>query len=66
MGKPFKVLMDEGIPSGSIQTAGEGPANPIADNKTKAGQAKNRRVEIEVMAQGAEVEKENISTPEAE
>jgi OOP family OmpA-OmpF porin len=61
-----KVLTDEGIPSESIQTAGEGPANPIADNKTKAGQAKNRRVEIEVMAQGAEVEKNTIETSPTE
>jgi OOP family OmpA-OmpF porin len=61
-----KVLMDEGIPSESIQTTGEGPANPIADNKTKAGQAKNRRVELEVMAQGAEVEKKTIETPPTE
>ena len=61
-----KVLEDEGIPAASIATAGEGPANPVADNKTKAGQAKNRRVEIEVSAQGAEVEKKTIDTPETE
>lgn len=61
-----KVLQDEGIPAASIETAGEGPANPVSENKTKAGQAKNRRVEIEVKAQGAEVEKSKIETSATE
>jgi OOP family OmpA-OmpF porin len=61
-----KVLQDEGIPAASIETAGEGPANPVAENKTKGGQAKNRRVEIEVKAQGAQVEKQTIETSATE
>jgi OmpA-OmpF porin, OOP family len=51
-----KVLVEEGIPQASIKTVGMGPEQPIADNKTKAGQARNRRVEIEVKAQGQQVE----------
>ncbi|MDR3673660.1 MAG: OmpA family protein [Holophaga sp.] len=47
-----KVLENEGIPAASIQTVGVGPDQPLADNKTKAGQAKNRRVEIDVKASG--------------
>jgi OOP family OmpA-OmpF porin len=53
-----RVLVDEGIPAASIQTVGAGPDRPLAENKTKAGQARNRRVEIEVKAdQGTETRK---------
>ena len=43
-----KVLVDSGIPASKITTTGVGPDKPIADNATKEGQAKNRRVEIDV------------------
>jgi OOP family OmpA-OmpF porin len=59
-----KVLEDAGIPAASIRTEGRGPEQPVADNKTRAGQAKNRRVEIEVKASGVEIQK--TETPEAE
>jgi outer membrane protein OmpA-like peptidoglycan-associated protein/opacity protein-like surface antigen len=59
-----KILVDEGIPAASIQTEGRGPESPVADNKTKAGQAKNRRVEIEVNAAGVETRK--TETPATE
>ncbi len=52
-----KVLAKDGIPAGSIRTVGAGPELPIADNKTKAGQARNRRVEVEVRTSAAQVEK---------
>ena len=52
-----KVLVASGIPAGAITTAGLGPDQPLADNKTKDGQAKNRRVEIEVKAAGVETRK---------
>ena len=52
-----KVLADSGIPADSIKAVGAGFENPIGDNKTKEGQAKNRRVEIDVNAPGAEVTK---------
>jgi OOP family OmpA-OmpF porin len=57
-----KVLVDDGIPAGSIQTAGIGPDQPLADNKTKAGQSRNRRVEIEIKVAGAQVETRKTET----
>ncbi len=41
-----KYLVKKGVPASQITTRGEGPNNPIADNKTKEGRAMNRRVEI--------------------
>ncbi len=57
-----KVLVDDGIPAAAIQTAGAGPDQPLADNKTKAGQARNRRVEIDVKAAGQPVETRKTET----
>jgi len=61
-----KVLVDSGIPASRISTVGMGPDNPIADNKTKEGQAKNRRVEIDVKVSDgkAEVRKNETGTVE--
>ena len=42
-------LVSKGIPANRIYTEGKGKRQPIADNKTKEGRAKNRRVEIEVV-----------------
>ena len=39
-------LVKKGVPAAHILTKGEGEANPVASNKTKAGRAQNRRVEI--------------------
>jgi OOP family OmpA-OmpF porin len=39
-------LVKKGVAADRIATKGEGEANPVGDNKTKAGQAQNRRVEI--------------------
>ena len=42
-------LVSKGIQANRVYTEGKGKAQPIADNKTKEGRAKNRRVEIEVV-----------------
>ena len=57
-----KVLVDAGIPAASVETVGMGPDQPLEDNKTAEGQAKNRRVEIEVKVKDASVEKRTILT----
>jgi OOP family OmpA-OmpF porin len=44
-----KYLVSKGIEPNRIYTEGKGKKQPIADNKTSAGRAKNRRVEIEVV-----------------
>ena len=41
-----KYLIDGGIPEGQIRATGAGQDRPVADNKTSAGRAKNRRVEV--------------------
>ncbi|MGE5337694.1 MAG: outer membrane protein OmpA [Gemmatimonadota bacterium] len=42
-------LVKKGIEANRIYTEGKGERQPVADNKTAAGRAKNRRVEIEVV-----------------
>lgn len=39
-------IADHGAPSVRIETAGRGEREPVADNSTDAGRARNRRVEI--------------------
>jgi OOP family OmpA-OmpF porin len=41
-------VVKKGVESGRISSQGFGESKPIADNKTKEGRAKNRRVEIKV------------------
>ncbi len=50
------ILVDSGIPASKVTTVGAGPDKPIADNKTKEGQAKNRRVEIDVKVSDGKTE----------
>lgn len=40
------VLKAGGVEGKRMTTRGEGEANPVAENSTPAGKAKNRRVEI--------------------
>jgi OOP family OmpA-OmpF porin len=42
-------LVSAGIESNRVYTEGKGEKQPVADNKTKEGRAKNRRVEVEVV-----------------
>ena len=42
-------LVAKGIEANRVYTEGKGEKQPVADNKTAAGRAKNRRVEIEVV-----------------
>ena len=42
-------LQGKGIEAGRIYTEGKGEKQPVESNKTSAGRAKNRRVEIEVV-----------------
>lgn len=42
-------LVSKGIEANRVYTEGKGKTQPVADNKTAEGRAKNRRVEIEVV-----------------
>lgn len=42
-------LVSKGIDNNRIHVEGKGKTQPVADNKTPEGRAKNRRVEIEVV-----------------
>ncbi len=44
-----EYLVSQGIPADRIYTEGKGKLDPIATNKTAAGRAQNRRVEIEIV-----------------
>lgn len=39
-------LVTRGVPASHVQTVGRGEREPVADNATEAGRARNRRVEI--------------------
>ena len=41
-------LVKQGVPAERLTAVGYGPDVPVADNKTKAGRAKNRRVEFKI------------------
>lgn len=57
-------LAKEGVAKERIVHAGYGPANPVADNETKEGRAKNRRVEI-ILNQGeVEATPGGVTAPE--
>jgi OOP family OmpA-OmpF porin len=42
-------LVSKGVEKNRVYTEGKGEKQPVADNKTREGRAKNRRVEIEVV-----------------
>jgi OOP family OmpA-OmpF porin len=43
-------LREKGLPTDKIFNEGKGETQPIASNASKEGRAKNRRVEVEVVA----------------
>jgi OmpA-OmpF porin, OOP family len=43
-------LVTQGIDGSKIRTQGKGLTQPVADNKTAAGRAQNRRVDVEINA----------------
>ncbi len=44
-------MISQGIPASMISSQGKGESQPVATNKTDAGRAKNRRVDIEFKGQ---------------
>ena len=44
-------LVSKGVDPKLIDTEGRGKRDPVADNKTKDGRAKNRRVEVKIEGQ---------------
>lgn len=44
-----EYLVSKGIEASRLLTRGAGPDEPVADNKTKAGQAENRRIEFKMV-----------------
>ncbi|MGA8528671.1 MAG: OmpA family protein, partial [Acidobacteriaceae bacterium] len=55
-------LIAQGVPPGNVTSQGYGMADPVADNSTAAGRAKNRRVEMVVSGQSIGVQ-EQAPTP---
>jgi OOP family OmpA-OmpF porin len=49
-------LIDQGVSSGQVEARGYGESQPIADNSTAAGRARNRRVDMKVLENTANVE----------
>ncbi len=43
-------LVGKGVNAAQLETKGYGETSPIADNKTKEGRAKNRRIEFKVLS----------------
>ena len=53
-------LVSKGVEKNRVYTEGKGEKQPVADNKTAEGRAKNRRVEIEVVGTRGQVSASTI------
>lgn len=47
-GQVKAFLLQQGLTDAQLVAEGRGPAEPIADNRTKEGRSANRRVELEI------------------
>ena len=45
------LVKEAGVDSSKITVVGHGGADPVADNKTPEGRAKNRRVDISILSE---------------
>ncbi|HSW29726.1 MAG TPA: OmpA family protein, partial [Longimicrobiales bacterium] len=43
-----RLLVEGGVPDGAVTASGMGEATPVADNQTREGRSRNRRVEVSV------------------
>ena len=46
--KVKSMLVEDGVPADRLSASGKGESMPVASNKTKAGRAENRRIEVEL------------------
>ena len=57
-------LLDQGVPAGQLTAKGYGESQPIEDNKTEAGRARNRRVVMYVLDNPSDVQVEGAGEVE--
>ncbi len=58
--KVYNDLIEAGIPAEQMTYEAYGEANPVADNDTREGQLKNRRVEVSASTVKREIETKNV------
>jgi OmpA-OmpF porin, OOP family len=46
--KVKSMLVENGVDASRLTTSGKGESQPVASNKTKAGRAENRRIEVDL------------------
>ena len=49
-----RALVQRGVPAEQLTAQGFGPTRPVADNRTRDGRSKNRRVEFHIVSQEQE------------
>jgi len=59
----MKALIKAGVDSSRLTYEGLGEGQPVADNKTKEGRQRNRRVEFKIIEQDDSVEKRGVDRP---